>query len=729
MKNIEQEGYNIMKILQSNVIYNSLEEFREQSVDKTNRVCIDNDDIVVTFLPDYVFSFPGSMQELIKKGASFGSYPSSFFFNNRKECEKRDAARETVTSAINDTLKSIIESSEDDLYDYLSLNLASIINDPKAPASIKLNPLHETKIAMGQNPEIPLFDHYANMIRSSILTTYMFDGSSSFIKRLPKEVELWLNNQFDHDFQDNIRFTPTRYNQISMILLWRVNIDGQVDQEINNLVQSILVKGYQTLISRAKQQKTIGSDEQSVNWLPTFFNELSRGQLEILIKAFLVSKNPIKEVESLIEFLEHVEMQHPNSELFQKSSDLIGILPVLRVLADNLPEYDPFLEHYLNHDEIEDVQESEDQWEMLEGYVFLNPNLSWKAKAICTYLVCYGYEGTVKLAELVSRSKEGRAAVYNAINEIENEELAFFDEDDKVLFIIEDFEECRDNPEKTRKFRKVMMDRTLSWKAKGIHLFMSCFDETSEQILLESAIDGKQSLINGLNELLNAGIINKPLDKEEKPIDVKEMEKRKSDEQIYWNQIRPLFFEVTGRDDCSSDIFNVTFGENRQTLLQKAACHGDTELVGRLLMHPLLDIDYVDKEERTALLIACSEKQSTIAEMLILHNSDINHQGFLGQNPFFFAVINKLDVVDCFLNHGVDVNRISIGGTALHAAVHTGELQLVQKLVKFGANPSLKDLEGKTPLDIAYDEGLNIIISFLSKVSKPKSYCPILIRS
>ena len=53
------------------------------------------------------------------------------------------------------------------------------------------------------------------------------------------------------------------------------------------------------------------------------------------------------------------------------------------------------------------------------------------------------------------------------------------------------------------------------------------------------------------------------------------------------------------------------------------------------------------------------------------------------------------------------------GMTALHVAAACGNVCTVKQLLKYGADPYLMDMEEKTPLDLALDQGIvaNIIIS------------------
>ncbi len=54
------------------------------------------------------------------------------------------------------------------------------------------------------------------------------------------------------------------------------------------------------------------------------------------------------------------------------------------------------------------------------------------------------------------------------------------------------------------------------------------------------------------------------------------------------------------------------------------------------------------------------------------------------------------------LKAGADVNAVdSRGQTALHGAAAKGYAQVIAYLAEHGANPNLKDKQGKTPLDAA----------------------------
>ncbi len=80
----------------------------------------------------------------------------------------------------------------------------------------------------------------------------------------------------------------------------------------------------------------------------------------------------------------------------------------------------------------------------------------------------------------------------------------------------------------------------------------------------------------------------------------------------------------------------------------------------------------------------------------------------------FAASSNKLQVVDLLLRKGANIDaKDNLGKTALHIAVSEGRLETVKILLKKGANIKALENDGKTALHIAACDGKLEIIDFL----------------
>src|SRR5207247_3252687 len=70
--------------------------------------------------------------------------------------------------------------------------------------------------------------------------------------------------------------------------------------------------------------------------------------------------------------------------------------------------------------------------------------------------------------------------------------------------------------------------------------------------------------------------------------------------------------------------------------------------------------------------------------------------------PLIAAVAHKRrQAVERLLDRGADVNRVhSLFGTAVHAAVGAGEVEILQLLLDRGADPSAANARGQTALQV-----------------------------
>eukprot|EP00941_MAST-03F_sp_MAST-3F-sp1_P005058 g5058.t1 len=126
-------------------------------------------------------------------------------------------------------------------------------------------------------------------------------------------------------------------------------------------------------------------------------------------------------------------------------------------------------------------------------------------------------------------------------------------------------------------------------------------------------------------------------------------------------------------------------GEEQNTPLHRAAQTGRV-IIAKKLLAVGADPKKVNKDKETPLHLACDEEHPDMVQLLISAGSDIDAQDHLGW-------------------------------TAIHNAVGCGDfVDLVKLLVAAGANPSIKNNDGHTPLQIATDEGHLESVEFLKRL-------------
>lgn len=107
-----------------------------------------------------------------------------------------------------------------------------------------------------------------------------------------------------------------------------------------------------------------------------------------------------------------------------------------------------------------------------------------------------------------------------------------------------------------------------------------------------------------------------------------------------------------------------------------------------------------------------------IAKELLQHGADINYTNIYEDTPFMRAVfVNNMSIVNLFLEHKYkpDVNVVNNydGSTALHYAINNKNIEMVEKLIKAGANVNIKNKKGLSPLHMAVNAGSKEIVKLL----------------
>jgi len=130
-------------------------------------------------------------------------------------------------------------------------------------------------------------------------------------------------------------------------------------------------------------------------------------------------------------------------------------------------------------------------------------------------------------------------------------------------------------------------------------------------------------------------------------------------------------------------------------------------LITMLLRNPAVRVDVVNVDGNTVLHTFCQKYKNPKCEeafnMLIQRGANVNAKNSQRETPLHKAVINpriRMILVELLIKAGAKVNESVKGGTPLHYAVQLSRTDLVTILVANGADLTVKDSRGDTPMDL-----------------------------
>ena len=142
----------------------------------------------------------------------------------------------------------------------------------------------------------------------------------------------------------------------------------------------------------------------------------------------------------------------------------------------------------------------------------------------------------------------------------------------------------------------------------------------------------------------------------------------------------------------------------------EAATAGDAKRVAALVDENRSRADTVADDGYTPLGLAAFFKRRDVVKTLLERGATPSLPSRdQGSTPLHSAVATDAgasdnDIVRLLLEAGADPNAKSReGGTPLHTAAFTGDLESAELLLAYGADPNATDPKGLTPLDIARD--------------------------
>ena len=162
------------------------------------------------------------------------------------------------------------------------------------------------------------------------------------------------------------------------------------------------------------------------------------------------------------------------------------------------------------------------------------------------------------------------------------------------------------------------------------------------------------------------------------------------------------------------EIVNITTSDGRTALHVACDCRGSLGLLTYLLDHganinqgtTCVDDDDDEAQQMTPLLLACSRGHTRVMDLLLERGADPTLVDGHGTTPLMAASLGgSVECVRRLLGHEVAKTTINAqdadGVCALGYACERGYSVIVVLLLEAGTDPTLKDTDGQTPMDLA----------------------------
>ena len=175
------------------------------------------------------------------------------------------------------------------------------------------------------------------------------------------------------------------------------------------------------------------------------------------------------------------------------------------------------------------------------------------------------------------------------------------------------------------------------------------------------------------------------------------------------NHTALMFACNNSNEDAINMLLNAgtdpTIGDiNGDTCLHAAVGQNCTKEVIEEIINHGADVNATNKNNRTALMIACHKGNIDVMNLLLNAGANFDISDDDAQTCLHYAATgdSSHEVLEIIIGHGVDVNSTNNSNqTALMRASHKGNKHVINVLINAGANPHISDDEGDTLLHYA----------------------------
>lgn len=151
-----------------------------------------------------------------------------------------------------------------------------------------------------------------------------------------------------------------------------------------------------------------------------------------------------------------------------------------------------------------------------------------------------------------------------------------------------------------------------------------------------------------------------------------------------------------------------TRSHGRSNLLHRATKEGNFTVASELLKCGYRNIEAKNQDGQTAVHLACIQNIPSILQKLIESEANVNCRDQQGNTPLHYACQNNcVVIVKILLNGGANVQlrNTNTGWVPLHEAAYEGHKEIVEYLLRMGAPSRPRTKEGKTPQQLAEENG------------------------